>query len=194
MEGRIELFHPHLFMLVPKKLADSLGHSAMDALQQNQHRLISHLDLHYMLQNLVQGSENRVSPKHRDYNVTSQGLLSPMSVSRSCNHIPRIMPNLCICENFDMPAESDDYHALFAHLAVGKINNEIQRQFEQQALGSHSNPSRGFGHCQPLHLAGFNNIRKSFLRVSVFVCLLSQHRNCFCRLVHADECPCGTVS
>ena len=171
MEGRMELFHPLLFILVPEKLAGSLGPNAVDALQQNQHRLISILDLHYMLQSLAQGSESRVAPRHRGY-VSGRGLLSLISANRSCNHIPRIMPNLCICEDFDMLAESDDYHALFAHLAVGKINNEIQRQFRQQALRAGSKPGRGFGHCQRLHLAAFSNTRKSFLGVSSCCCFV----------------------
>ena len=172
MEGRMELFHPLLFLLVPARLAESLGGDAMDALRQNQRRLVSHLDLHYTLRSLVERHpSSEASPKHRAYNVSGRGLLSPVSVARGCQHIPRVMPNLCICENFDMPADSDDYHALFAHLAVGKINNEIQRQFVQQTLAAGGRPSRAFGHCQRLHLAAFTNVRKSFQGVSgVFRC------------------------
>ena len=103
---------------------------------------------------------------------SKRGLLNLVSANRICNHIPRIMPNLCICQGFDMLAQSDDYHALFAHLAVGKINNEIQHQFRQQALRAGSKPRRGFGHCQRLHLTAFSNTRKSFLGVSSCCCFV----------------------
>ena len=165
MEGRMELFHPHLFMLVPRRVEALLGHAAMEALRTNQHRLISHLDLHYMLLSLALKEIKKPPIKHR-YSTTSRGLLTVISSARTCNHIPRIMPNLCICENFDMPVDSDAYHALFAHMAVGKINNEIQQQYHQQVVQSGGKPRRGFGHCRQLHLSAFNNVRKSFSGVS----------------------------
>ncbi|XP_076456688.1 uncharacterized protein LOC143290987 [Babylonia areolata] len=158
MEGRMELFHPHLFILVPDGVAGTLGPAAMEALRVNQHRLVSHLDLHYALQSLAYNHQNTVSEKHFKYNVSSRGLLSIVSSSRSCGQIPRIMPNLCICQNFDMAVDSDNYHALFAHLALAKINTEIQHQF----LQSGSQHTQAFGHCRRLVLGDFKNIRKSF--------------------------------
>jgi hypothetical protein len=68
-EARMELFHPHLFMLVPEKAATTLGERAMEALALNQRRLISHLDLHYMLMGLATNFKNKVPEKHRYVHV-----------------------------------------------------------------------------------------------------------------------------
>ncbi|KAL8616787.1 hypothetical protein ACOMHN_017824 [Nucella lapillus] len=174
MEGRVELFHPHIFLLVPDHVARILGPAAMKALHDNQHRLVSHLDLHYTLQGLAHSFRNKVSEEHAQYQVSSKGLLSTVSLNRSCDHIPRIMPNLCICQNFDMPVESDSYHALFAHMALGKINNEIQAQFlkSKETAGQRT---QGFGRCRRLVMDDFGHIRKSFsgatlsLKMDLFV-------------------------
>lgn len=161
-EGRMELFHPHLFMIIPNEVASVLGPHSVDALLTNQQQLISHLDLHYTLQALANNFKNAINPDHSAFNVTSRGLLDAVSSHRTCSHIPRIMPNLCICKNFDMPVDSDAYHALFAHQALGKINNEIQRQFKRTLP---KGVARGFGYCQQLYLLSFKNVRKSFLEV-----------------------------
>ncbi|KAK7489890.1 hypothetical protein BaRGS_00018912 [Batillaria attramentaria] len=159
-EGRFELFHPFLIMIVPDGVATSLGKKAMDALHTNQYRLVSVLDLYYTLEAIATDYKNTVSAGHKEYGVTSRGLLDQISPERTCRNIPRIMPNLCICENFDMPVESDEYHGLFAHLAVGRLNNEIQRQFLQTSLPQ--GVVRAFGHCQHLRLKEFKNVWKSF--------------------------------
>lgn len=160
MEGHIEMFHPYIFLIIPENVASHLGSASMSALLINQHRLISHLDLYYTLKALVTNFTLEVDKAHEHYEVNRWGLLEIVSPNRTCDHIPRIMPNLCICTNFDMEVRKDSYHALFAHLALGLLNNEIQHQFHQG--WSDHGLWRGFGHCQQIYLVDFTNIRKTF--------------------------------
>jgi hypothetical protein len=69
--------------------------------------------------------------------------------------------------------DADDYYALFAHFAIGTINNFIQRQFEQQALKSGIRALHGFGNCRRLWLGSFGSVKTSFRGVSAVILVVN---------------------
>ncbi|KAK6172902.1 hypothetical protein SNE40_016471 [Patella caerulea] len=157
-EGQIELYHPSMFLIIPEKVSHYLGDKKMKNLIENQNRLISHLDLFYTINSLLIGGEQvKVANNNQRFKVTSQGLFDQISPHRTCNDMPMINPNLCICEGFESTVSNDADHVVYAHFALGKINNEIQREYRKH----HRRSSTGVGHCQQLQLYQFTNVRKS---------------------------------
>ena len=158
LEGRIEMFHPILFMVLPNKVASVLGSDRMISLRENQHRLISLLDLHYTLRSLVPGWQKKtakLNPSLKQFGANPDGLFSPIPKNRTCDNIPRLMPNLCICEGYDEPAENDSQHAVLAEFALGELNNLLIGQFRR------SHPSSSdLGMCQRLAAHRFGNVRE----------------------------------
>uniref|UniRef100_UPI00398E932E uncharacterized protein n=1 Tax=Pristiophorus japonicus TaxID=55135 RepID=UPI00398E932E len=152
-ESQVELFHTTLFMIVPDTAAILLGEKKIRSLHTNQHRLISLLDIHHTLQGLLPLVED-MKGKVLKYGMNADGLLSPISPSRTCNSIPRIPPNLCICQDFEKPALSDSSFALFAEFALGQMNHEI---VQQQITAKHSYKS--YRVCQRLIGLRFDNVK-----------------------------------
>ncbi|XP_033127497.1 uncharacterized protein LOC117125184 isoform X4 [Anneissia japonica] len=154
-EGRVEMFHTFLFMVVPPGVSKNLGEKRMSALNVNQQRLVSILDIHYALRVLSEGKVGNLDEKHQKYLIKADGIFSEISSNRSCNSIPRIEPNICICEGYEYAADNNAGFAVMAEFALGSINNEIQQQFRK------SNPDamRGFGSCQRLVAHDFGNIK-----------------------------------
>ncbi|XP_033127485.1 uncharacterized protein LOC117125182, partial [Anneissia japonica] len=155
-EARVEMFHPVLFMVVPPGVAKTLGEKRMNALKVNQQRLVSILDIHYALRVLSEGKVEKLDAKHKKYSIKPDGIFSEIALNRSCSKIPRIEPNVCICQDFEVAAANDATYALMAEFALGSINNAIQQQFRK------SNPDamRGFGSCQRLVAHRFGNIKQ----------------------------------
>ncbi|XP_066286633.1 uncharacterized protein [Branchiostoma lanceolatum] len=171
-EGQIELYHPALFMIVPDKVAKILGHKKMKALTLNQHRLVSLLDAHYTIKSLLPKKEQSMNPAHRSFYMLNQnGLLSDIPPNRTCSQVPRILPNLCICEGYDSPMRNDSYHTLFAEFALGTLNNHILQQFGE------ANPQAvsGVGSCQRLVAHGFKNVKERHGKEGVVVVTLDLH-------------------
>ncbi|XP_062899572.1 uncharacterized protein LOC134344163 [Mobula hypostoma] len=152
-ESQIELFHTTLFVIVPDRAAALLGEEKIRSLHTNQHRLISLLDVHHTLQGLLPRAgameENSVN-----YGINIDGLLSPVSPNRTCDSIPRIPPNFCICQDLEKPVVSDFSFALLAEFALGQMNHEILQQ-QVTAKGAHG----GYWACQKLVGVRFDNVK-----------------------------------
>ncbi|XP_054756100.2 uncharacterized protein LOC129262085 [Lytechinus pictus] len=158
-EGRIEMFHPSMFILLSKNAGRLLTPSQINALRVNQDRLTSILDIHYMLRSLAYpGLNARVAESHQHFDVNPDGLLQEVSKNRTCDHIPRIQPNICICEDYDSRVSNDTSRVIFAEFALGELNNAIQNQFVE----AHPEARTGFGRCQPLHALRFSNVRENY--------------------------------
>ncbi|XP_033127499.1 uncharacterized protein LOC117125187 [Anneissia japonica] len=155
-EASVEMFHPVLFMVVPHGVAKTLGEKRMNALKVNQQRLVSILDIHYALRVLSEGKLDKLDEKHQKYSIKADLIFSEIESNRSCDSIPRIDPNICICEGYEYTADNNASYAVMAEFALGSINNEIQQQFRK------SNPDaiRGFGSCQRLVAHDFGNIKQ----------------------------------
>ena len=61
LEGRFEMFHPSLLVIVPDRVASLLGKNAMSALEINQKRLFTMVELHHSLMALA-GPVRGVNP------------------------------------------------------------------------------------------------------------------------------------
>ncbi|XP_059178631.1 uncharacterized protein LOC131957842 [Physella acuta] len=168
-EARMELFHPFMFFLVPNTLSSKLGSDWLTSLGINTQRLVSFLDLHVSLHYLADPTYP-ISVQH-NYKISHLGLFNPIDVNRTCNDIPRIMPNLCICRNFETPHRNNTKLNLFAYFAMGQLNNEIQRQFLlrsklAKSTGQYSAREQGqvktFQKCERLELQRVENLRSSY--------------------------------
>ncbi|BFZ24198.1 hypothetical protein BsWGS_27235 [Bradybaena similaris] len=164
-EARIELFHPFMLFIIPSTVARMLGSQAMDSLHVNTVHLVSFLDLHHTINHIIDPESFERSGKGQ-FPVSRKGLFEPVDANRTCSDIPRIMPNLCICQNYDTPVTNGSAHSLFAYFALGRLNDEIQRQL----LTSHPKNTKvkpsaevvAFKHCERLVLLGVQNLRRSF--------------------------------
>ncbi|XP_071951768.1 uncharacterized protein [Antedon mediterranea] len=167
-EARVEMFHSVLFMLVPPGVAETLGPTRLNSLRINQQRLVSILDLHYALRFLSETKLGNLDEKHKKYFIKPDGIFSEIPSNRSCSDIPRIEPNVCICQDFEKVASKDERYTLLAEFALGTINNAIQEQYRK----SNPDTKRGFGSCQRLVAHHFGNIKQRtnkfvFLRMAI---------------------------
>ncbi|XP_030836477.1 uncharacterized protein LOC115922218 [Strongylocentrotus purpuratus] len=171
-EGRIEMFHPSMFIMLSKNAGRFLSPSQVHALEVNQDRLTSILDIHYMLRSLAYpGLKTKVAESHQNFDINPTGLLQEVSMNRTCDHIPRIQPNICICEDYDSRVSNDSSRVIFAEFALGELNNAIQNQFVE----AHPEARRGFGRCQPLQALRFTNVRENFHGDDTIVIKLDLH-------------------
>jgi len=148
-EGRFEMFHPHLFIIIPNKVANRLGKEALNALTINQHRLVNVIDLHHSIMALLDPLTGRVSPR---------GLFTPISANRTCNDMELRMPNLCVCEGWDTPATNDDMKKVLVENAVGMLNNQL----DEQLIKHSKETNRTFLHrsCIRLRAVQFDEVRE----------------------------------
>ncbi|KAL5012301.1 hypothetical protein ScPMuIL_010852 [Solemya velum] len=160
-EGQIELFHPMFFVIIPKLVRSFIGDVRMRNLIKNQNRLISILDMHYMLKAFNSKSNDYVSHTQNHHKILKkfpippEGLLSEIPANRSCNDIPTIMPNICLCEGFDFPVQNDSQYALIADFVVGSLNNQLLRQQNMQRVPPVQR------RCKHLQTTAFQNVMVS---------------------------------
>ncbi|KAK3711156.1 hypothetical protein QZH41_006521 [Actinostola sp. cb2023] len=148
-EGRFEMFHPHLFIIIPNKVANRLGKEALNALTINQHRLVNVIDLHHSIMALLDPLTGRVSPR---------GLFTPISANRTCNDMELRMPNLCVCEGWDTPATNDSFKIAFVEFAVGQLNNLLEEQFQKSLQQNRSSIIQRS--CVRLYAVRFGSVRE----------------------------------
>lgn len=131
-EFQVEIFHPSLFVIVPDSASRILGNAKMKALQVNQKRLISLIDVHDTISDLYSSME-QTRPQLPKFS----GLMSPVSISRTCKDIPRLHPNLCICQNSYKTEKNSSYYALFAEFALSAMNRRIMEQKSNSRKSCH---------------------------------------------------------
>ncbi|XP_071999088.1 uncharacterized protein [Engystomops pustulosus] len=148
-EFHLEIFHPSLFVIVPDTASTIIGNTKMKALQVNQKRLVSLLDVHYTLLGLLPPVE-KIHQHPPRFPVNSDGLLSPVPISRTCKDIPRLYPNLCICQDTYRMEKNSSYYVLFAEFALSFMNLRIT---EQRSNGSKS--------CNRLVATRFTDVKTS---------------------------------
>lgn len=150
LEGRFEMFHPCLFVIVPNKVANHLGKDAMTALEANQRRLVTMIDLHHSLMALAGPIPIFVKPA---------GLFSLISPNRTCNDVELRTPNLCVCEGWDSPTTNDSLKISIVEFAVGELNNLMLAQFNK-SINSRTNEYPVLRACQRLRPLRFENVRE----------------------------------
>ena len=150
MEGRFEMFHPHMFVIVPNKAASFLGAEAMAALRVNQRRLVSAFDLHHSLMAIAQPLAGDVKPV---------GLFAPVPVNRTCDDIELRTPNLCVCEGWDSPTENNPIRLGLVEYAIGELNNLIEDQYMKN-IEETQGTKLASQSCQRLKPLSFKNCRE----------------------------------
>lgn len=162
IEGRFEIYHPHLFMIIPNKVANRLGQEALYALDINQQRLFTVIELHQSIMALRHPLTGRVQPR---------GLFAPISANRTCNDIELRRPNLCVCEGWDTPVKNDDMKLALVEYAVGMLNDKLDKQLIEGSKGSERTlyPRS----CLRLRAVGYNDVRErrdsTFLYTSMLI-------------------------
>ena len=152
LEGSFEMFHPSLFVIVPNKVASLLGKNAMSALEINQRRLVTMIDLHHSLLALA-GPINGVKPV---------GVFTPISKNRTCDDLELRTPNLCLCEGWDIQVDNDTSYIQVAEFAIGELNNRLQEQYKKVISlqkNSKVTPENFTRSCQRLQPLWFENVR-----------------------------------
>ncbi|KAK8407527.1 hypothetical protein O3P69_002226 [Scylla paramamosain] len=66
-----------------------------------------------------------------------------LCASLTCEDIPLLQPNLCICKNFETAVQPTQFHMALADFGIGVLNNMILQQHKK-------NRAVGFGNCKPL--------------------------------------------
>ncbi|XP_066925027.1 uncharacterized protein [Clytia hemisphaerica] len=127
VQGRFEQFHPSFFMIVPEGVQKSLGANIMNNLRENQVKLVSIMDLHKALVALPRQPQ-------------SIGLFGEIPNERTCNDLPLVFPNFCVCQNWSTPLKNDQTTVHFLHFAVGKLNEEITKS--QNDISQNGLPAR----------------------------------------------------
>ncbi|KAG0726675.1 hypothetical protein GWK47_036067 [Chionoecetes opilio] len=142
-EAHVETFNPFLFLIMPKSIQDNLGVTVMKTLKYNERSLISLIDVHNMLLQLI-GMEGKVpETTFAQKYTTPGGLLSSISARRTCEDIPLLQPNLCICKDFETVVKVSEFHKVLADFGIGIMNNMILQQHKKGG-------GVGFGNCKPL--------------------------------------------
>lgn len=154
MEGRFEVFQPHLFMLIPKRVQNLLGKNKIRILKQNQGRLVSIVDLHHTLMAIAAEFGNEWLPQNL-------GLLQPVLSNRTCDDLGLLISTLCICQGWMTKVNTNSFHFIIAEFALGQLNNNIQTQFLENFQAKR--PLSGFQSCERLRGERFDNIREKWI-------------------------------
>ena len=148
MEGRTEIYNPLLFMIIPRNVTHILGMERMKSLTTNQYRLLSTLDLHRALMS-VGGSLD--SDQH--------SVLTVIPANRTCADFNLRPSVVCKCKDWEKRFSYKDESFLWmAELALGTINNKIQKQYLKGGKRT-----AGFGKCQRLVGKGIAKVRRRTL-------------------------------
>ena len=164
-EGKIEMFQPSLFIILPKSVQDLLKNKRLNWLINNQFKLVSYLDVHYLLRYLGKiKTDDKYLDMKEQFGVASDGLLSHIPEKRTCHNMPRLMPNFCICEGFDNAVSNNSMYEMYGHFAVAKLNEMLQNSYR----GSSMIHLSMYGHCQRLHMKLFQNVHTTIEKVLGF--------------------------
>ena len=154
LEGRYEMHHPSFFMILPESVKERLGGSVLSNLRRNTKRLFTMVDVHKTILEIARG---------RNYNMRKsvgkspgKSLLSNLPAARHCDDLDLALPNLCICEGWDISAKNDTTHVGTLEFAVGVLNNLIDSG-RREGMREKLQKQRG---CNRLFAKSFRNVRE----------------------------------
>ena len=155
LEGRFEMYHPSLFMVIPDPVANILGKNTMNALRANQNRLFSMMDLNAGLRAIADLSAGSEMPEKR-------GIFGLIPSDRTCDDLQLRLPNLCVCEGWDNVAQNNSRQISVLEFAVGTLNNEIKRQRHEGkgSMGEAHKDRISSPRCHHLVPLYFENVRE----------------------------------
>lgn len=141
MEGRFEQYHPSFFMIIPDGVKKILGNDIMNNLRLNQLKLFTMLDIRRALIEI---------PNH----PRTSGIFGEIAANRTCNDLELRLPNLCVCEGWDMETLNNTAQVSVLDFAVGQLNNKIQ-DYQKNVRHSKQVPF-----CMKLVPLYFSNVRE----------------------------------
>ncbi|KAJ7370441.1 hypothetical protein OS493_032331 [Desmophyllum pertusum] len=148
MEGKAEKYDPFLFIVIPEKVANTLGLEKVRALAHNQNRLITTLDLHNAFMSL--------GAKGKTFTTEDKGIFGLIPANRTCADLTMKPLAVCKCEGWETTfPDNDKRFTWLAEFALGSINNQIQKQYSKG-----SEEVAGYGNCQRLVGSSFTKIRR----------------------------------
>lgn len=154
MEGRAEKYDPFSFIIIPEKVARTLGLETVRALSENQNRLVTTLDLHKSLMSL--GKTSLTGTAGITNGLRDRGIFDPIPSNRTCAHLSIKPLAVCKCEGWEKRfPDNDRQFTWLAEYALGSINNNIQEQYLKDVRNS-----QGYGNCQRLVGKRFSKIRQ----------------------------------
>ena len=162
-QGRLEVYQPLLFMIIPHEVSKLLGPDVMNALVLNQNRLVGVEDLHHSLASILDDNSN-ISRSSVDTNKLQQdpnveilpsrlsGLFQPVPLNRTCEEMRLKSDVLCLCDGMDKTVSNESYEIQWvAEFALGTLNNRIQEQYTtalKSKPGEKVSRFYGYGACQ----------------------------------------------
>jgi Protein of unknown function (DUF229). len=116
LEGRYEMYHPALFMIVPDRVRSILGEKKLRAMRKNQKRLMTMVDIHNGIRHLV------------DESSAKKGFLQIINPQITCKHLNLSMPNMCVCEGSETPLLNDTDLIGQLEFSFGQLNKMIHNE------------------------------------------------------------------
>ena len=148
MEGRFEQYHPAMFMILPESVKQKLGETVLNHLRDNQMKLFTLLDLREALITIPTINDNV------EGDLPPKGIFGPISDERTCDDLDLRLPNMCVCEGWDVEVRNNTDQFGLLHFAVGQLNNDIQgQQIEIRTKGK-------VPQCKMLTPTSFYNVRE----------------------------------
>ena len=157
VEGRLEMYHPFLFMIIPKNIAGFIGEWKVENLKRNQRTLLNILDLHFALTHLLNIISGGQAKEHLPSNL---GLFGPISV-RSCDELQLHRGTLCYCDGWRSSLPALSIHFLMAEFVLAKLNRKILKSQEK-----HRDFSRN---CQQLIGITVSNVWQKIIQQKLLV-------------------------
>lgn len=154
LEGRLEMYHPMMLGVIPKKLGAKLGEQAILNVRSNQHRLLNLLDLRAGLVEL--------SKYDGRFKFSPTGIFGNISKKRVCDDLELTKASICICQGWYIPVENTTMQMAIAEFAIGQLNNKLQDMLmlSRKKNGVFDSRHYLFGSCQRLQIESFKNMRQ----------------------------------
>ena len=149
LEGRQEMYHPVMLVVLPKNLARKFGEDVVFNLRKNQRRLLGMFDFRKSLVALAKYDKKS--------GLEPAGMFGYISKDRTCEDLTLTKEAICICRarSYAKLDKADKF--LLSEFAIGELNNKIQEAL-LKTRGSVKNSSALFGSCQRLRIQKVRNI------------------------------------
>ena len=150
-EGKQEMYHPMMLVVLPKGLAQKFGNDVVRNLQENQRRLFNVFDLRKSLIALAKYD--------RKSGLEQAGLFGYISKDRTCKDLSMTEEAICICRTRKYTKIDKNKEFTLSEFAIGVLNNKIQSAIlKTRGAMRSSNFSMLFGACQRLRIQKVRNV------------------------------------
>ena len=156
VEGKQEIYHPMMLVVLPKSLARKFGNGVVQNLKRNQRRLFDTFDLRKSLVALAKYDGKS--------NLDADGLFGYISKDRTCKDVTMTKEVICICRNRTHTKLKEAEQLIISEFAIDELNKKIEsaqmKTFSALKNSSFSNTTSAvsFGSCQRLRIKKVRNI------------------------------------